>query len=416
MPFEPLNCFEVSQNGTPSKAFSSSSCNENKKFLSSNIGLNNKQPADMLGVVAKPILGNIVTSHLPARVKSDFELNTLSQNIDTTSYKSSYTNSNIQLAGNNQRTTVSTQMSSAPLTKISRVLIVTCSNVEALKLIIQCSFDPAALVIQKLLIDNVGNVLILGWYDIRHISIHLEFLQKIIPSYNISNLSFSHIAEDSKLSQIVCMPKLNYFEDIYDTIYLYVHSQHQDYYDAFEFQNDIFFQLSKFGALYEISVINEGFICYKCKFYNIRTPFLIRKLHTIKIRDFKAMIFQTLIETKEYVTLHMNRKADWKSCQKIVPHYEMLGDEWKKYQFLKHRRLGSIPFNNNEIKNENKINIAKILSGEDKRVTLMIKNIPNKVKHEELKDFIDATNFGDYQFLCMICTIWFFLTLLEHLY
>lgn len=412
MPFEPLNCFAVPQNTTASKAFSFSPCNENRNFLSSNIGLHNKQPTGMMKASAGPILGNMVTNICPARVKGEFELDVLNQDL----VDNLLPTTNIRLNGNNQNMAVSTQLSSVRLTKISRVLIVTCSNVEALKLIIQCSFDPAALVIQKLLIDNVGNVLILGWYDIRHISIHLEFLQKIIPSYNISNLSFSHIAEDSKLSQIVCMPKLNYFEDIYDTIYLYVHSQHQDYYDAFEFQSDIFFQLSKFGALYEISVINEGFICYKCKFYNIRTPFLIRKLHTIKIRDFKTMIFQTLIETNEYVTLHMNRKADWEFCQKIVPHYEMLGDEWKKYQFLKHRRLGSIPFNNNEIKNENKINIAKILSGEDKRVTLMIKNIPNKVKHEDLKDFIDATNFGDYQFLCMICNIWFFLTILEHLY
>lgn len=400
MPFEPLNCFAVPQNTTASKAFSFSPCNENRNFLSSNIGLHNKQPTGMMKASAGPILGNMVTNICPARVKGEFELDVLNQDL----VDNLLPTTNIRLNGNNQNMAVSTQLSSVRLTKISRVLIVTCSNVEALKLIIQCSFDPAAIVIQKLSIHNVGNVLVLGWYDIRHISLHLDFLQKIIPSYNISNFSFSHIAEDSKLSQIVCMPKLNYFEDIYDTIYLYVHSQHQNDYDPFEFQNDIYFQLSKFGALYEISVINEGFVCYKCKFYNIRTPFLIRKLHTIKIRDLKTMIFQTLIETNEYVTLNMNRRADWKSCQNIMPHYDILGEEWKKYQFLKHRRLGSIPFNNNEIKNENKINIAKILSGEDKRVTLMIKNIPNKVKHEELKDFIDATNFGDYQFLCMICT------------
>lgn len=404
MPFEHMNCFGVSQNNTLPEVFSAISpiCNRNNVLANSNFDSKNQEKTGMLRLNIKPTLENIVIDPKPETVANAFGMDLLVANTEKKCPEDlSLCNSKLRTF-DIQNDNSQFYIPPVPSTKISRVLVVTCSNVDALRALIQSSFNSADMVVQKLLVNNVGYVLILSWYDLRDIAIHLKFLQDLAPLYQIFDLSFSRIAENSLLSQIICGPKLNYFEDIYDTIYLYVHSQNQSDFNFSNFQNDICFQLSKFGSLYDISMIIEGFVCYKCRFYNIRTPFLMKKIHTVKIRDFKTIIFQTLIETREYVTLHTNSKADWSFCPNTLKHYDILGEEWKKYQFLKHRRLGSIPFNNNEIKNENKINIAKIISGEDQRVTLMIKNIPNKVKHEELKAFIDATNFGDYQFLCML--------------
>jgi hypothetical protein len=48
----------------------------------------------------------------------------------------------------------------------------------------------------------------------------------------------------------------------------------------------------------------------------------------------------------------------------------------------------------------NVIDLKRIESGLDTRSTLMIRNIPNRVSQQDLKEYIDVTNKNTYDFLC----------------
>lgn len=52
-----------------------------------------------------------------------------------------------------------------------------------------------------------------------------------------------------------------------------------------------------------------------------------------------------------------------------------------------------------ESPSKNAINLEKIAMGQDTRTTIMLRNIPNKVDQATLKDFIDETSRGMYNFL-----------------
>jgi len=53
----------------------------------------------------------------------------------------------------------------------------------------------------------------------------------------------------------------------------------------------------------------------------------------------------------------------------------------------------------NAIPNQNIIDLDLIVKGEDTRTTIMIRNIPNKVQHSTLKEWLDKTSEKDYDFL-----------------
>ena len=44
------------------------------------------------------------------------------------------------------------------------------------------------------------------------------------------------------------------------------------------------------------------------------------------------------------------------------------------------------------------VNLAKIEAGVDVRTTVMLRNNPNRVQFEDLKDFLDDTSYGHYDF------------------
>ncbi len=49
----------------------------------------------------------------------------------------------------------------------------------------------------------------------------------------------------------------------------------------------------------------------------------------------------------------------------------------------------------------NTVDLTRISKGLDTRTTMMIRNIPNKVGQDVLQKYIDVTNKGTYDFLCM---------------
>lgn len=66
-------------------------------------------------------------------------------------------------------------------------------------------------------------------------------------------------------------------------------------------------------------------------------------------------------------------------CQ---PHYNLKKDEEDSY-----------------LRKNNSLDLASIVSGKDKRTTIMIKNIPNKYTQAMLKEYIDETSKNQYDFL-----------------
>lgn len=63
------------------------------------------------------------------------------------------------------------------------------------------------------------------------------------------------------------------------------------------------------------------------------------------------------------------------------------------------QQFGSSDINQGDSKRQFQLDLSKIMSGEDLRTTLMIKNIPNKYTRKMLLDAIDETNRGTYDFL-----------------
>jgi len=60
---------------------------------------------------------------------------------------------------------------------------------------------------------------------------------------------------------------------------------------------------------------------------------------------------------------------------------------------------GSLLTHQNTIPNKNIIDLDLIVKGEDKRTTIMIRNIPNKVQQGTLKEWLDKTSEKDFDFL-----------------
>lgn len=54
-----------------------------------------------------------------------------------------------------------------------------------------------------------------------------------------------------------------------------------------------------------------------------------------------------------------------------------------------------------DLPKNNVVDIDRIALGLDTRTTLMLRNIPNKVDQQMLKDYVDVTNKNTYDFLCM---------------
>lgn len=62
-----------------------------------------------------------------------------------------------------------------------------------------------------------------------------------------------------------------------------------------------------------------------------------------------------------------------------------------------------------EVPKNNVVNLDRIARGLDTRTTLMLRNIPNKVDQQMLKEYIDVTNEATYDFLCEFFSSFFHL-------
>lgn len=361
-------------------------CEANNFLCKSNLAANNWKPAFNLKI------NNIKT------IESNENVNPNYRNLESFNYQVKGKENFLYTHEGSISTKVGNSESTNDLISIrnkhlvprnSRVLIVTCSDINFLEQFICSNLNLIDLTFQKIKVNSNKNILVIGWYDLRHIPWYVNRIKDT----NFMNLSFNYITDDLTYNSIFKNSKFNLFDDLFDTIYLCA-IDYINYVENTNFQNSVINELSKFGSIYYINLLNVSFACYKCRFYNIRTPFVVKQTNKLKINGYDVIIFHTLIE----LNFHINKKLSKELID--LTGLEIPSSEWKKYHILRHRRLGSFPFSNYKILDENKIDLCKIVSGQDQRVTLMIKNIPNKVNHHDLKNVIDNVSFGEYQFLC----------------
>lgn len=283
-------------------------------------------------------------------------------------------------------------------TSRSRIVIAKCHEPMKLISLLQCYFKSTDITIDQLpLCENVSCVTI-GWYDIRDVSPQTNYLQKLIVKHALSDVTINPaFLKEPLIQDFLNNPKFKLLEDCFATIYLYFPKFKilESVVDLI--QQEAYNHLMKFGSVNEILFL-QNFNCFACKFYNVKTSFIVTKLGKVSINQFQVHIFQTLIDLKEYII----KTSDNLFVDLFTMKYHQFSQiEWSKYHWLQFRRLGTLPFINSieNSRTQNKIDLGKIYDGNDNRVTLMIKNIPNKLKHEDLKEIVDQTSYGDYNFL-----------------
>jgi hypothetical protein len=283
----------------------------------------------------------------------------------------------------------------------SRIMIAKCSNATKLVNIIQNNFKHSDLTVEKLNSPERSiTFVIIGWFDLRDVGPQSEYLKNLLLKHLLIDVPIKPLSSNapiSVLTQIETSAKLKVLSDCFDTIYLYFRNCKLTEFNISFYQQETYTQLLKFGTVYKMNFLDQ-FNSFECKFYNIKTCFIIKKLEKISVNNCKAHICQTLVEVQEKMSNHPNNSLLHSG---FMYHYKFSQEEWKKHHWLQYRRLGSLTFDNNikTTRNENRIHIDKIITGEDTRVTLMIKNIPDRVKHNDLKEIIDESSFGNYNFL-----------------
>lgn len=289
-------------------------------------------------------------------------------------------------------------------TYISRILTATCKDLKKLIYLIQLYIDPLNIIGARQVSIGKTQFLVIGWFDLRNISSNVSTLKLIANNEGLNDLEFDYIKNDLTFNHVTNTHNFRFLEDVYDTIYIAVDNKLPNL-NINQFQNDLYFQLIKNGAVNSMKQIDSIVGCFKVRFYDIRVTFELQKMSYIKVGSLRANIYSTLVDLFESILKKNCLEQSLSNDLKLNPQQSGLPalneSEWKKYMQLKHRRLASLPFSMCSVPQENKIDISKIKSNEEKRATLMIRNIPNKVTHNELKEYIDVTSWGDYEFLCV---------------
>lgn len=281
---------------------------------------------------------------------------------------------------------------------ISRVLVAMCNDITKLKYLVQLYIDPMTILGTRRIIAKRKEMLVIGWFDLRTIMNDINNLKRIACNEGLKDLEFKFVEDETTFMEVINTHNFRYLEDCYDTVYVTAGNKFIS--NLCQFQKELYFQLSKNGSIHSMDQIGSNGVCFKVRFYDIRIAFEIQRRKYTRAAGVKVKIYGTLVELfEDNVKWDAKMLADGTMSElRGVP--QLSEAEWKKFMHMKHRRLAS-PFSIGKIPQENNIIIDKIARGEETRVTVMIRNIPNQVTHEQLKDFIDFTSWGCYEFLCM---------------
>ncbi|CDK25026.1 unnamed protein product [Kuraishia capsulata CBS 1993] len=238
-----------------------------------------------------------------------------------------------------------------------------------------------------------GQVAIVGWFDHRNAVQAIEALSKMdhlyqcdfifdchLDSYgDISNLS----ALSNSAASVFCLPVRG---DIPPS--------------------SLRAELEQFGEVEHLCEVPHFPAVHLCRYYNILSALnILTKAETIKTTLIVTSDMIGLLENyafKDYMMFRHSsvqstgryQKSKWKTIASWLPKMhtaEINSQAWA----VGNENTASSTSQRNEV------SVGRVLLGQDNRNTIMIKNIPNNYHRDDLKSYLDVTNKGTYDFLCM---------------
>ena len=283
-----------------------------------------------------------------------------------------------------------------------RVILVHCDNGPALEsAIAQLSIYTTIATARQFNFD-LHVFYAVAWYDFRTIKEDLDKLKVLylqLVQNPLSYFQYSSITDPAQWAVISTSHFFKFIQDGYDIFYV---SFDLSQVNGSTFLQDLIGQVSMFCSLYLFEPLQGTLNVYKCRFHDIRKSFLIRRLNRFEVGTSVITVSGTLVELYEKACQCPILSLTGQPVNLSSPDTSINIDrqEWSRYQNLKHRRLASMPFRTYSIPEQNVVDISRIQSGQDKRTTLLIRNIPNRVNFRDLKDALDVVIKGEYDFLC----------------
>ncbi|KAG7823619.1 hypothetical protein KL909_003016 [Ogataea angusta] len=286
----------------------------------------------------------------------------------------------------------------------SRIVLFRCRRLAVLSAVLRDFQDLCDILAYKPLALQNETVLAVGWFEAQKVPEHLRQLQQLFGNAAAETLEPCFITDPTTLANVISNHEFKYLEDSYATVYV---SCDQEV-DVNRFRDQLAGYLGKFGAIISFETVAHLKNTFKCTFDDIRASFKARAVPQSYISNTLIHMRPSLQElcekpairdTKSQPNLQVINWMTGDIKRMESEHTEQSNDEWRKSQHLKTRRPLSGSLRTNYVPHENQIDITRIRLGQDPRRTIMIRNVPNKVNHNELKEFIDLTSKDLYDFL-----------------
>ena len=280
--------------------------------------------------------------------------------------------------------------------KISRVVLISCSDIQLLKETVFNCTESNDFIIREYVIGG-KKVLFVGWYNISNVEPQINIIRKVAFKHQLTDIKFDCIETDKLYQIVTSFSNFKILDNVFDTVFIHVVPNVKLNFSLQELNRLILTNFSNYGKIHNFKQIDDLPMCFRARFSNIRNAFIVSKIKIVQIFKIKIFTFHSIIELADYLkTIKINNFNE--STLKSTSVAEMT-----KYSWLVNRHLD---LNQHETKinfqksNDNEIDTTKITLNLDKRVTIMIKNIPNKMTHKNLEDFVDYSSYGTYEFLC----------------
>ncbi|KAH3663769.1 hypothetical protein OGAPHI_005172 [Ogataea philodendri] len=285
----------------------------------------------------------------------------------------------------------------------SRIVLFRCSRIATLSAIIRDWSNLKDVLAYRPLDLKNETVLAVGWLDDRKVPFQTRQLQTLFKHVTGEMLQPFFITDKQTLHAVLAHYEFRFLANEYADVYVACETAEL----SVQFCSSLLAYLSKFGSIDNFEMAAHPPQVIKCCFHDVRSAFDARKAcdsfvgkvrvrvkgsleEACKLPGPASPVLEPGLQVVNWMTGDFQRREQTT--------FDLDTDE-KKYHHLKHRRLASSTAGPSFVPSENKIDIAKIRSGQDQRTTLMIRNVPNKINHNELKEYIDLTSKNLYDFL-----------------
>ncbi|KAG7753475.1 hypothetical protein KL911_002868 [Ogataea haglerorum] len=286
----------------------------------------------------------------------------------------------------------------------SRIVLYRCHRLAVLSAILRDFQDLCDILAYKPLTIQNEMVLAVGWFEAQKMPEHNRQLQQLFGNVTAETLEPCFITEQTTLATVLSNHEFRFLEDSYATVYVLCGGETS----MKGFGEQLVEYLSKFGAIMSFKTVPHSKYAFQCTFDDIRASFKARAVPRSYLNNISVYVRRSLEElyekpatrdTKSQPNLQVINwmTGDIKSIG--TEHTKQNNDEWKKDQHLTTCRPFPGSLGTSYVPQENQIDITKIRLGQDPRKTIMIRNVPNKINHNELKEFIDLTSKNLYDFL-----------------